>query len=124
MRVASICAVLLSNSTESRLEVAAPAVAQTLVVTNAMLQSGTQHNYPAPLAILSCMYEGAQLPIETALRLEAKYMARLLADPVSGNMLRTLFWMIWYPLAFWMISTFTAVAAWLAHRLLQRRMVS
>ena len=69
----------------------APAVAQTLVVTNAMLQSGTQHNYPAPLAILSCMYEGAQLPIETALRLEAKYMARLLADPVSGNMLRTLF---------------------------------
>lgn len=69
----------------------APAVAQTLVVTNAMLQAGTNHNYPAPLAILSCMYEGAQLPIETALRLEAKYMAQLLADPVSGNMLRTLF---------------------------------
>lgn len=69
----------------------APAVAQALVVTNAMLQSGTQHNYPAPLAILSCMYEGAQLPIEKALRLEAKYMAQLLADPVSGNMLRTLF---------------------------------
>jgi 3-hydroxyacyl-CoA dehydrogenase / enoyl-CoA hydratase / 3-hydroxybutyryl-CoA epimerase len=68
-----------------------PAVAQALVVTNAMLQAGTQHNYPAPLAILSCMYEGAQLPIETALRLEAKYMAQLLADPVSGNMLRTLF---------------------------------
>ena len=57
----------------------APAVAQTLVVANAMLQAGTNHNYPAPLAILSCM------------RLEAKYMAQLLADPVSGNMLRTLF---------------------------------
>ena len=26
-------------------------------------------------------------------------------------MLRSLFWMIWYPLAFWMINTATAVVA-------------
>jgi 3-hydroxyacyl-CoA dehydrogenase / enoyl-CoA hydratase / 3-hydroxybutyryl-CoA epimerase len=69
----------------------APSVAQALVVGNAMLQAGTYHNYPAPLAIMSCVYEGTQLPIDKALRLEAKYMARVLTDPVSRNMLRTLF---------------------------------
>jgi 3-hydroxyacyl-CoA dehydrogenase/enoyl-CoA hydratase/3-hydroxybutyryl-CoA epimerase len=48
-------------------------------------------NYPAPLAILSCVYEGTQLPIDTALRLESKYFGQLLAGPVSRNLMRTMF---------------------------------
>ena len=66
-------------------------VAQMLVVSNAMLQAGTFHNMPAPQAIASAVYEGTQLPIDTALRLEAKYMVGLMKGPVARGMIRTLF---------------------------------
>ena len=69
----------------------APAVAQMLVVSNAMLQARTFHNLPAPKAILSCLYEGPQLPMDKALEVEAKYFTLLQLDPVSRNMIRTLF---------------------------------
>lgn len=69
----------------------APAVAQMLVVSNAMLQAKTFHNLPAPKAILSCLYEGPQLPMDKALDVEAKYFTLLQLDPVSRNMIRTLF---------------------------------
>jgi len=68
-----------------------PDVAQMLVVSNAMLQAGTFHNMPAPQAIASAVYEGTQLPIDTALRLEAKYMVGLMKGDVSRGMIRTLF---------------------------------
>ena len=66
-------------------------VAQTLVISNAMLQAGTFHNMPAPQSIASAVYEGTQLPIDTALRLEAKYMVGLMKGDVSRGMIRTLF---------------------------------
>ena len=69
----------------------APAVAQMLVVSNAMLQAKTFHNLPAPKAILSCLYEGPQLPMDKALAVESKYFTQLQIDPVSRNMIRTLF---------------------------------
>ncbi len=69
----------------------APAVAQMLVVAIAMLQAKTFHNMPAPLAILSCLYEGPQLPMDKALRVESKYMTQLSRGAVSRNMIRTLF---------------------------------
>lgn len=68
-----------------------PAVAQMLVVSNAMLQAKTFHNLPAPKAILSCLYEGPQLPMDKALAVESKYFTQLQLDPVSRNMIRTLF---------------------------------
>ncbi|MCK0508073.1 3-hydroxyacyl-CoA dehydrogenase NAD-binding domain-containing protein [Aromatoleum anaerobium] len=68
-----------------------PAIAQMLVVSNAMLQAKTYHNLPAPKAILSCLYEGPQLPMDKALEVEAKYFTLLQLDPVSRNMIRTLF---------------------------------
>jgi 3-hydroxyacyl-CoA dehydrogenase/enoyl-CoA hydratase/3-hydroxybutyryl-CoA epimerase len=68
-----------------------PRVAPAFVVGNAMLQAGTQHNLPAPLAIQSCLYEGCQLPMDKALRVESKYMAVLSRGPVSRGMIRTLF---------------------------------
>ena len=48
-------------------------------------------NLKAPAAILSCMFEGLQLPIDRALAVESKYFARLLTDPVARNIIRTTF---------------------------------
>jgi 3-hydroxyacyl-CoA dehydrogenase/enoyl-CoA hydratase/3-hydroxybutyryl-CoA epimerase len=58
---------------------------------NAMVQQKTFHNYPAPKAILSCVFEGGQLPLDRGIRVESKYFASLLVDPVAGNMIRSLF---------------------------------
>ncbi|CAB1368218.1 FAD-dependent oxidoreductase [Denitratisoma oestradiolicum] len=68
-----------------------PAVGQMMMVSNAMIQAKTFHNLPAPLAILSCMFEGPFLPMDKALAVEAKYFTQLNLDPVSRNMIRTLF---------------------------------
>jgi 3-hydroxyacyl-CoA dehydrogenase / enoyl-CoA hydratase / 3-hydroxybutyryl-CoA epimerase len=57
----------------------------------ATLQKKTLHNYPAPAAILSAVYEGTQLPIDAGLAVEVKYFASLLQDPVARNTIRTLF---------------------------------
>jgi len=51
----------------------------------------TNHNYPAPLAIMSATYEGSVLPMDKALDVESKYFTQLLMDPTSRNMTRTLF---------------------------------
>lgn len=48
-------------------------------------------NYPAVQAILSCLYEGSMLPIDTALRVESKYFTKLLSGSNAKNMIRTLF---------------------------------
>ena len=55
------------------------------------LTTSLQGNYPAPLAILSCVYEGTQVPMDVGLRIESKYFGSLLAHPVSRNLMRTLF---------------------------------
>ncbi|MFC3713825.1 3-hydroxyacyl-CoA dehydrogenase NAD-binding domain-containing protein [Sphingoaurantiacus capsulatus] len=68
-----------------------PAFAQTFVGGTAMLAAKTFHNMNAPIAILSAVYEGSQLPMDTAIRVESKYFAKLVADPQAGNMIRTLF---------------------------------
>jgi 3-hydroxyacyl-CoA dehydrogenase/enoyl-CoA hydratase/3-hydroxybutyryl-CoA epimerase len=57
----------------------------------ARLQMKTLHNYPAPAAILSAVYEGTQVPIDAGLAIELRYFAMLLRDPVAGNTVRTLF---------------------------------
>lgn len=51
----------------------------------------TQGNRPAPLAILSAVYEGTQTAIDVGLRIEAKYFGTLLSSPVARNLMRTLF---------------------------------
>ena len=68
-----------------------PAFAQTFVAGIAMTHKTTQHNMNAPIAILSAVYEGAQLPMDTAIRVESKYFAKVVADPQAGNMIRSLF---------------------------------
>jgi 3-hydroxyacyl-CoA dehydrogenase/enoyl-CoA hydratase/3-hydroxybutyryl-CoA epimerase len=68
-----------------------PAAIQTQVVGTALMQKMTNHNYPAPLAIMSATYEGSVLPMDKALDVESKYFTQLLMDPTSRNMTRTLF---------------------------------
>lgn len=58
---------------------------------NAMVTKQTSGNYNAPKAIMSCVYEGLQLPIDKALSVECKYFTKLVMDPQSHNMIRSLF---------------------------------
>ena len=57
----------------------------------AMVQGRTQGVYPAADAMLSAIYEGALVDIDTALRIEARWMTKVLVDPTAGAMIRTLF---------------------------------
>ncbi len=68
-----------------------PNAVRTFMGASAMAQKQTQHNYPAVQAILSCLYEGGIVDFDTAIRIESKYFMKLLADPVAGNMIRSLF---------------------------------
>jgi enoyl-CoA hydratase/carnithine racemase len=56
----------------------------------AEVRRDTHDNEPAPLAILSCVYEGAMLPMDRALQCEARHFGALLSGPVARNHLRTL----------------------------------
>ncbi|QMW24259.1 3-hydroxyacyl-CoA dehydrogenase NAD-binding domain-containing protein [Sandaracinobacteroides saxicola] len=68
-----------------------PAFAQTFIAGNAMANKQSNGNMNQIKAIMSVVYEGAQLPIDTALKLESKYFAKVVADPQAGNMIRSLF---------------------------------
>ncbi len=67
------------------------AVAGTFLGATALVAKKTLHNYPAPAAILSCVYEGTILPIDKALEIESKYFATLVTGPVARNLIRTMF---------------------------------
>ena len=68
-----------------------PKNAQTFMVGTSLLAGKTQHNYPAPIAAMSAIYEGCITPIDTGLDTESQYFGQLLAGPVARNMMRTLF---------------------------------
>ncbi|WP_017930878.1 3-hydroxyacyl-CoA dehydrogenase NAD-binding domain-containing protein [Robiginitomaculum antarcticum] len=68
-----------------------PNAVQFFVAANAMATKQSKNNFPAVKAIMSCLYEGTMLPMDTALRVETKYFMSLFQDPVAKNMIRTLF---------------------------------
>lgn len=68
-----------------------PKAIQTQMFGVALLQRETKHNYPAPIAIMSAVYEGSVVPIDAALRIESRYFAELLTSHEARNMVRTLF---------------------------------
>ena len=68
-----------------------PRSATLFVASNAMVHAKTADNLPAPRAILSCLYEGPLLPMDTALRVESKHMTHLLREGTAQGMVRTLF---------------------------------
>lgn len=63
----------------------------TWMAANALYRRETGDNYPAQRAIMSCVYEGLQVPIDTGLRIEARYSTWLLRQPETGAMIRSLF---------------------------------
>ncbi len=57
----------------------------------AQIRKQTQGNLPAPLAIMSCVFEGTITDIDTGLKIESKYFGQLLSSPIARNLIRTLF---------------------------------
>ena len=68
-----------------------PAAAQLWPAAPAILRRETAGNYPAALAILKCVYEGLQVPFDTALRIEQRYFTEVLQTTEAFSMIRSLF---------------------------------
>ncbi len=58
---------------------------------NAMLHAKTYGNFPAQKNILSCVYEGIQVPIDAGLRIETRYFINTQSRPEAKAMIRSLF---------------------------------
>ncbi|MCV2868272.1 3-hydroxyacyl-CoA dehydrogenase NAD-binding domain-containing protein [Defluviimonas sp. WL0002] len=68
-----------------------PAGFMTFVGASAMVLGKTMGVYPAAKALLSAVYEGALVPFDTALRIEARWFTHVLMNPSSSAMIRSLF---------------------------------
>ncbi|MTJ05793.1 MAG: 3-hydroxyacyl-CoA dehydrogenase [Sediminimonas qiaohouensis] len=68
-----------------------PAGFQTFVGASAMVNGRTQGAFPAAKALLSAVYEGALVPFDTALKIEARWFTNVLMNPSSAAMIRSLF---------------------------------
>lgn len=68
-----------------------PAAAQLWPAAPAILRRETSGNYPAALAILKCVYEGLQLPFDTALKVEQRYFTEVLRSNEAFSMIRSMF---------------------------------
>lgn len=68
-----------------------PGVVQTFMMGNALLAQNTKHNYPAPIAAQSAIFEGCTTSFDQGLKIESEYFGSLLAGPVARNMMRSLF---------------------------------
>ena len=68
-----------------------PAGMQIFVMGNAMLRKQTYGNYPAQVNILKAVYEGLQVPMDAALRIESRYFVKTMMTPQATAMMRTLF---------------------------------
>lgn len=68
-----------------------PGGAMASVGGNAMVSKQTSLNYPAQRNILSCIFEGVQVPIDAALRIESRYFIKTANTPQAKGMIRTLF---------------------------------
>ncbi len=63
----------------------------TFVGASAMVNGKTKGVYPAAKALLSAVYEGALVPFDSALRIEARWFVNVLMNPSSTAMIRSLF---------------------------------
>ena len=64
---------------------------QSFTAGNALLHAKTKGNYPAHRAIMSCLYEGLQVPIDLSLQIESRWFANVVLGNVAKNMTRTFF---------------------------------
>jgi len=58
---------------------------------NAIYRRETYDNYPAARAIMQVVYEGLQVPMDTALRVESRWFAHILRSKEAAAMIRSLF---------------------------------
>jgi 3-hydroxyacyl-CoA dehydrogenase/enoyl-CoA hydratase/3-hydroxybutyryl-CoA epimerase len=63
----------------------------TFPAANAIYRRETYDNYPAARAVLQVVYEGLQLPMDLALRVESRWFAKILRSPEAAAMIRSLF---------------------------------
>ncbi|MEM9551577.1 MAG: 3-hydroxyacyl-CoA dehydrogenase NAD-binding domain-containing protein [Pseudomonadota bacterium] len=68
-----------------------PAGFMTFVGANAMVHGKTKGAFPAAKALLSAVYEGALVPFDTALKIEARWFTHVLMNPSSSAMIQSLF---------------------------------
>ena len=68
-----------------------PAGFPTFVGASAMVNANTYGAFPAAKALLSAVYEGALVPFDTALKIEARWFTNILMNPSSAAMIRSLF---------------------------------
>jgi 3-hydroxyacyl-CoA dehydrogenase/enoyl-CoA hydratase/3-hydroxybutyryl-CoA epimerase len=63
----------------------------TFVGASAMVHGKTMGVYPAAKALLAAVYEGALVPFDTALKIEARHFTSVLMNPSSSAMIRSIF---------------------------------
>jgi 3-hydroxyacyl-CoA dehydrogenase/enoyl-CoA hydratase/3-hydroxybutyryl-CoA epimerase len=68
-----------------------PKIAGALTVAPAMLRKTTRGLYPAPEAALAVMVEGALVDFDTALRIESRYLAKVMTGPTARAMVSVFF---------------------------------
>ncbi|MBO0750651.1 MAG: enoyl-CoA hydratase/isomerase family protein, partial [Bradyrhizobiaceae bacterium] len=64
---------------------------QVFAAANAVYRQKTFDNYPAVRAVMQVVYEGLQLPVDAALRVESRWFAKVLRTPQAAAMMRSLF---------------------------------
>jgi 3-hydroxyacyl-CoA dehydrogenase/enoyl-CoA hydratase/3-hydroxybutyryl-CoA epimerase len=64
---------------------------QVFLMGNALLRKQSYGNYPAVLNMMRAVYEGLQLPMDSALRVETRYFVKTLGTPEAKAMIRSLF---------------------------------
>ncbi len=68
-----------------------PVGVQNFIVGNAMIRKQTYGNYPAATNLMKAVYEGLQVPMDAALRIETRYFIKTLMTPQAQGMIRSLF---------------------------------
>ena len=63
----------------------------TFPAANAIYRRETYDNYPGARAILQCVYDGLQVPMDVGLRIESRYFAHVLRSSEARHMIRSLF---------------------------------
>jgi 3-hydroxyacyl-CoA dehydrogenase/enoyl-CoA hydratase/3-hydroxybutyryl-CoA epimerase len=68
-----------------------PKGVQLMMGGTAMTLAKTQGNYPAPIEIMSCVYEGLLVNIDRGIVIEARHFVKVANSTVAKNLIRTTF---------------------------------
>jgi 3-hydroxyacyl-CoA dehydrogenase / enoyl-CoA hydratase / 3-hydroxybutyryl-CoA epimerase len=71
--------------------VQSPQGAQMFMAGSALTMDKSKGNYPSPIAILSCVYEGLQVNLDRALKVESRYFVKMAQSSTARNLIRTMF---------------------------------